>query len=267
MKNVVLIIGSENQSNASGFIREFENHNGVLSSVICLQRPKKGFAYLKYPLRYLKYLRPEFLKQIFTKIVCRLFNLQTIEKVKRGWNVAGENSWDLLDKGINIPEYAYTKKIPCYFFNSLTKAELSLFTKKGPTVFVMYAGGILGEDILSIPNSEFFNAHMGEMPRYRGMNVIEWAVLENKVPKVSVMTMTSTIDGGDVILEKEILINRVKSIAELRKIGYIYCYKAMAEGISKYSKGELQLQRQAKNPRYYYKMHKQIRNLLESKLI
>ena len=53
----------------------------------------------------------------------------------------------------------------------------------------MYAGGILTKAVLNHPRAEFINAHMGEMPRYRGMNVIEWAVLEDMPTKVAVMVM------------------------------------------------------------------------------
>ena len=81
----------------------------------------------------------------------------------------------------------------------LTPENLKPIVKNDSVIFVLYSGGIIKEELLNLPGAEFLNAHMGNVPRYRGMNVIEWAVLEDTKPKVSVMVMNSKIDDGDVI--------------------------------------------------------------------
>lgn len=266
MKKVILIIGNRFQPNACGFIQEFEKLGGKIDGILCLLPTRNLKYYLKKPFRILKRLKPSSIKAGIRSFASRINGMQKLEAVKGSWNNTGENSWDLLETRFDIFEYAQQKDIPLHVAPSLTSEVVRSLTKDGPVIFPTYGGGIISKKILDDPNAEFINAHMGEMPRYRGMNVMEWAVLEDQPTKVAVMTMNEAIDGGDVIWHKEIRLDREKSIADLRKTGYEHCYKAMAEGIFKYLADENLRQKQSKGAKYYYRMHGLLRNVLENKL-
>ena len=266
MKSVILVIGGQFQPHACGFIREFEALGGKIDGILVLLPPKDKLIVLKKMFRGLKRLDPRRLKNTYVSAVAKFHGMQRLEAVKATWDVGGENSWDLLTEKFDIFQHANEKGIPMTFSPTLLPEVVRTFTSKGPVVFPMYGGGILEDPILNDPNAEFINAHMGEMPRFRGMNVIEWAILEDLQPRVAVMTMNAQIDGGDVIWTKDIPVGEEKTIAELRKQGYVYCYKAMAEGIFHYAgKPELR-QKQAKGAKYYYRMHPRIRKMLSAKL-
>jgi len=266
MKKNILLIGGYTQPNAGGFIKEFALLGGKVDAVICLQ-PEKNIKYwVKSLLRGLKRLRGRNLKQNLRTAFGKTIGAIPLSAVKKSWENTGENSWNLLESSLNLFEYAKNEGIPFYHALFLSKKLLDDVTKGEPSLIMLYSGGILSEELINIPNIEFINAHMGEMPRYRGMNVLEWAVLEEQPTKVCVMTMNKAIDGGDVIYTHDISLNKEKTIRELRRTGYIECYKAMAKGIFDYSRGHCNKIAQAKGARYYYRMHPLFRAELAKKL-
>tara|TARA_Y100000385_G_C12952351_1_gene576045 strand:- start:113 stop:949 length:837 start_codon:yes stop_codon:yes gene_type:complete len=270
MKNVVLVINNPLQGNACGFITEYEKLGGKVDGVLCKKPKKNSFYYLKsilrIPYRFIILFQPTNIKKNIIQIIKEISRKQFLNEVFDKWNNIGENSWDLLTESFNIEEYAFNNGIPYDYSLNFSSEIVKKHTKKGPTMFLMYSGGIISNDLLSIDNAEFLNAHMGEMPIFKGMNVIEWAILENKNPKVAVMIMNSKIDGGDVIYHKDIKISTEKTISELRKIGYIYCYKAMAEGVFNYLTDKNVRKKQKLGGKFYYRMHKSLRERVENKL-
>ena len=186
-----------------------------------------------------------------------------MQALKQTWgNKGGMERLETMD----VISYAESKGIPVHFTNQFNTATLKEITKGEATLFPLYAGGILNEEILALSNIEFVNAHMGSMPRYRGMNVIEWAVYEDQPTEVSVMIMNKSIDGGDEIMQAHIDTKGAKNIHDLREKGFIHCYQTMAKAIDQYSKGEISKKPQPKGGRYYYRMHPILAKQLESKL-
>jgi len=268
MKKVILIIGNRYQPNVCGFVKEYEKQGRSIDGILCLQPKKDLKFYVKKPFRFLKKLKPSNVMQVIKNSICKISKKQELKTIKQTWNNsnAGENYWDLLTDKFDLFDYAKRNNIPLKFSPFLSAEVVQYYSKNGPTIFPLYAGGILSKKILNIKNAEFVNAHMGEMPRYRGMNVIEWAVLEDQAPKVAIMIMNEKIDGGDVIWHKDIHLSNEKTILDLRRAGYECCYKAMAEGISKYLVDDNLRKTQPIGAKYYYRMHSQIRKLLENKL-
>lgn len=266
MKKIVLIVGSVDQRTTSGFIKEFESLGGEIDHFIFLFAKRDWKFFLKKRLRGLKNLRMAELKQALVQIVALVYGKRLMSEVFDAWNNQGENSWNLLSKGMNIEDYANEKNISYTHSLGLNKSTANKHLSSEGTLFIMYSGGFISEELLDLEKAEFINAHMGEMPTYRGMNVIEWAVLENKQPKVSVMIMNKAVDGGDVIYEKNIDIVGSRTIIDLRRRGYECCYKAMAEGVFAYRTSPEIRKKQSTGAKYYYRMHTALRNTVENKL-
>src|SRR4029077_16241629 len=59
-------------------------------------------------------------------------------------------------------------------------------------------------------------AHMGLLPRFRGMNVAEWAALIGSPVGCSVYWMSRGIDTGPIILTRDVSIAGCATIDEVR---------------------------------------------------
>ncbi|MEO1045421.1 MAG: formyltransferase family protein [Pseudomonadota bacterium] len=85
-----------------------------------------------------------------------------------------------------------------------------------PDLFVHAGAGILRAPLLAIPRLGTINAHMGLLPRYRGMNVAEWSVLEGREVGCTVHLLDPGIDTGDIIATRNVGVSDCDSIAALR---------------------------------------------------
>src|SRR5262249_55675223 len=71
-------------------------------------------------------------------------------------------------------------------------------------LLILAGAPILRAPILAIPRLGTLNAHHGALPRFRGMNVIEWAVLEGFAPALSVHFVDPGVDTGDIIVTEPV---------------------------------------------------------------
>jgi len=266
-KKVIVIVSEQVQADACGFIIEFKKLGGHLDGIVCLLPKKSVKGVIKKNLRFLKKLTPTSVLHFIVSVTAAFFNMRTISQTRLALSCIMPSTKELLSEHFNLFKYAAEQKIPFHFSPALTSGLVKQLTSNTPVIFPMYAGGIWGKELLETPGAEFINAHMGEMPQYRGMNVIEWAILEGSQPKVAVMVLNDKIDGGDVLLHKNIPIDNIRSVFELRKQGFTSCFGAMAEGIYKYQQGETLRTKQSKGAKYYYRMHSNLKKKVEAKLI
>lgn len=87
-----------------------------------------------------------------------------------------------------------------------------------PDLAIQAGCGILREAILAIPRLGTLNAHMGMLPRYRGMNVTEWTRILGGPTGCSVHFIDAGIDTGAVICVCPVDTSAARSIAELRAL-------------------------------------------------
>ena len=85
-----------------------------------------------------------------------------------------------------------------------------------PDLFVHAGAGILRRDLLATPRLGTLNAHMGILPRYRGMNVAEWARLEGNPVGCTVHLVHEGIDTGDILAVQEVDTTAAHSVSALR---------------------------------------------------
>ena len=96
------------------------------------------------------------------------------------------------------------------------------FFKEMNNDLVVYAGGgILRKNFIKVPNIGILNAHSGKLPFFRGMNVIEWSLLYNVKPTVTVHMISEGIDG-DILFQKSIPVKNNYSIVDLRGVSCRY---------------------------------------------
>lgn len=77
-------------------------------------------------------------------------------------------------------------------------------------VFVVAAfGQILTKEILDMPRLGSLNIHASLLPKYRGASPIQWAVINgDEKTGITVQQMNEGIDTGDILYQREILIDK-----------------------------------------------------------
>ena len=135
---------------------------------------------------------------------------------------------------------------------------------------LIHAGaGILRRGVLSAPKLGTLNAHMGILPRYRGMNVAEWAGLEGSTVGCTVHLINEGIDTGDIIAVAEVDSESADSIFSLRALvddAQIALLGRVVRWIVESGTLPPARPQSAGEGRQYFEMHAELRGLLEQKL-
>ena len=80
------------------------------------------------------------------------------------------------------------------------------------------AGVIYRDETINAFRLGILNPHIGILPRYRGRNVMEWALVEGGPTGITVFFIDSGIDTGRrIVLSEEVDISDCKSIAQAKQ--------------------------------------------------
>lgn len=90
-------------------------------------------------------------------------------------------------------------------------------------IIVVAYGQILSKEILDIPKYACINGHASLLPKYRGASPIQSAILNgDKVTGTTSMLMDVGLDTGDILLQKEITIDKKETSDSLfEKLSYL----------------------------------------------
>lgn len=109
-----------------------------------------------------------------------------------------------------IKEFALSKGLPVFQPKSIRKEpEIQQELKKlNPDFFVTFAfGQILSQEVLDIPKYETINLHASLLPKYRGANPIQRAIINgDKETGICTMITELGLDCGDVCMREIIQI-------------------------------------------------------------
>lgn len=136
--------------------------------------------------------------------------------------ISKKNSVDfLLVENVNDPEWVENVRameidvIVSMSFNQIMKAELANSAR-----------------IAAI------NCHAGDLPRYRGRNVINWAIINGESSLgITVHLIDSGIDTGDIIDQSRIGIDDRDSYAEVLEKAYPECASVLISSLEKIADG------------------------------
>lgn len=79
---------------------------------------------------------------------------------------------------------------------------LSFLQEHRPALIVYTGGGILRKRLIELPTLGVINAHSGLLPKYRGMNVTEWALLNGDRTGITVHFIDPGIDTGRILFSR-----------------------------------------------------------------
>ena len=144
-----------------------------------------------------------------------------------------------------------------------TVAELA------PDLAIHVGTGILRAPLLAVPRLGTLNIHNGILPRFRGVNVAEWARLLREPVGCTVHLVDPGIDTGDILLAREVDVREARAIDELRAL----VDRAQASILGDVVRwilrsGELPPRRDQRpeDGRQFFTMHETLRRLLSRRL-
>ncbi len=136
-------------------------------------------------------------------------------------------------------------------------------------VDLMLLGGtpIMKAPVLRIPKIGTLNAHQGALPRFRGMNVIEWALLERCPPSVTVHFVDPGVDTGDIVRVEPIPVESGDDLMAVKRRSSALQSRLLAEATVQAQRGPLPRQTQtATDGKQFYVIHPCLRALAERRL-
>jgi methionyl-tRNA formyltransferase len=196
-------------------------------------------------------------KRIFTKVFNKAilsekkslnYSFQTPKKILENFGIKA----DL--KEICKEHNLYFKEVSLFNSSKLSKelSELKL------DIGAFCGGGLLRDNFLNSFSFGVLNCHMGILPHYRGMDVVEWPFLENDKFNVGVTChlMDKGIDTGDIL--EIVKVNPVKfhNFTELREYLSGVMYDLMLKNIASISLGDFEKSKQLESDgKQYFVMH------------
>ncbi len=160
-----------------------------------------------------------------------------------------------------------TKILYCNTLNDqIVEDTLKMYDDK---LVVFTGGGIIRKNILDVAGDGVINCHMGILPRYKGMDLPEWCILENKTEELGITLhfMDTGIDTGYILRKVKIPLKGYTCIKSLRNSFEPIMVKSMVDVVDDYLNGRIKpLKQESENRRQYFIVHKKLYDLVDSKL-
>lgn len=244
-----------------------------------------------YPVQLFYYLlknsiKPEFVivvKKTFIQRIARNLNLASIIgllKSKRS-EVIQKNKRKrknhiqlfLEDKGIelkykSINQVCRSENIMLILVNDINSDKsISILKKVKPDILINAGAGIYKPAIFKTFSLGILNAHMGSLPYFRGMNVLEWSIFYDRQIGVTVHFIDKGIDTGDILMFKKTPFEIGDTIEDLRDKSGIVNFELISSVLLDLSNGFLTRTRQLKEEgKQFFAMHPRLKALVEEKL-
>lgn len=208
----------------------------------------------------LKFGGKKFLKKIWRKLILRKSenkgkNKNNIENYLKENNIKKEN----------IKKWCSKNNIFYQVVDNFNDENVVKEIKEiNPTIIVFTGGGILKKQVLMASKIGVLNCHMGILPNYRGMDIIQWAILEKRLDLIglSCHIMTEKIDEGPIVSNLNIDISKLENIGEKRNLIEANMPKFLLDNILKLKVEAKAYIQKREEGIVYFKMHP----LLEKKL-
>lgn len=144
--------------------------------------------------------------------------------------------------------YSEQLKVPFLVDSNVNSREfIEIIKGYAPDINVsMSFNQIMKEDILSIAPLGFINCHAGQLPFYRGRNVLNWALINGEsLFGVTVHYIDKGIDTGDIILQRLEPIEKSDDYKSLLHKAYRLCGETLYDALLMVQKGEIQVVKQS----------------------
>ena len=210
---------------------------------------------------------PRLLQKIFVKLIqpesASDLGIRPLAKMARETALGSSSLVDFGRKN-SIPVYKVRD------FNSATSE--SLLQEIAPDLIVFSGGGLIRKNILKIPTLGVLNCHSGLLPRYRGMDTLEWAILESQreLPEVGLTLhfMDTGVDTGPILRQYRQALSFGDELAVVRERLEPEMVRLILSGVRDLQRGALKAQAQkGSEGRQYFVIHPRLQEKAALKLM
>ncbi len=171
---------------------------------------------------------------------------------------------------LDAADYAARQGIALLHVPDLTEpATLERLRAEAIDLMIHAGAGILRAPLLAVPRLGVLNAHMGVLPRYRGMNVAEWAAWENGPMGATLHWIDPGIDTGRIVRVVHVAGDGLDTIAALRAAVDRAQTTGLAELVGEMvttGNAPAATPQRREDGRQYFTMHPLIRQVLAQRL-
>lgn len=137
---------------------------------------------------------------------------------------------------------------------------------RGIRYLVNGGAGIFREPLTSLQDLVIVNAHAGQLPHFRNMNVVEWALYTGSQVVGTVHRIDAGIDTGAILLERPLDLSAARSVARAREIAFDQVARLVAPAVVGHARGEIEERPQPRRGTRWYVMHPYLRDRLDRRL-
>ena len=154
----------------------------------------------------------------------------------------------------NILKTCKQHKIPMLEVDDFVDS-MEWLTKQDPDAGLFTGGGMIPKSVLEQFKVGMLNLHMGILPQYKGMDVVQAPILEAKPVGLTAHLMAVELDAGPIIQTFEISTLAYESLGSLRNTLTAIIPVLIIDSLLGLFSGRLSLSRQSLVGRQYYVMH------------
>jgi methionyl-tRNA formyltransferase len=146
-----------------------------------------------------------------------------------------------LKKNSKLTSINYYKEFcsSIYFFERFNSKEcIEKLKETGADIVIVAGAGILSKELLEQAGIFFINAHPGLLPYYRGVDVLQAAILNGDEPYVTVHRIDAGVDTGKILCTEKIPLAKNDTFDSLREKSIQIAGRMLAETVLKVNNGE-----------------------------
>ncbi|MBI3675779.1 MAG: hypothetical protein HY243_04100 [Proteobacteria bacterium] len=171
--------------------------------------------------------------------------------------------------GMSVKEYGRQIGIPCYAVDDFNgDATVELLQKLQVFCVAFTGGGLISERTIQSAGLGIINCHMGILPQYKGMDVVEWPLLEGVPNLVGATThlMAKGVDTGPILSGIRVDPAHYASVPALRNAIERSMPQLLCDTIEGLQRGTIVPRVQRAAGRQYFLLHPLLEVLLPSAL-
>ena len=205
------------------------------------------------------------IKKIWEKLILKdkaynaFSEIETILNFRKKENIRLKNVKKLTEKEIEV-----------HFVNDLNDSLVeNTLKQKAVDLVVFTGGGLIRKNILDASGFGVINCHMGKLPEYRGMDVVEWPLLKKDFDNLgfTVHFMDKGVDTGGILKVFDVKLTKNETIRSLRARFEPIMTKYFVETIVEFLHGKIIPKSQLeKDGKQYYIIDNYLKDVAEFNL-